>query len=464
MSTTFECRNSFMHRACPNSAAAIRARGTTVSIAQAGTAKWYAVAVGRETSIFSSWAEVDPLVTGFFGARHKSFRHHYQALGWLDGITWGHDAAAAVSIVPAAGNLLDPPSRAPADEADALTREQAVASFMADGRDELSTKQRCAIEATFTASDTGSDSESSADTIDWSPPLIPDCSLRRRGGMRGSTPPSHLAFLSFFTFITPADAASPTAIFHHLVQSHRILLLSFLVVTLLLVLNNTARRVRRSTTASATVCGAPTPCPVHTAAAWVTRVAVIQPCMLFWPWCQSVWISSSAIMERHLSDIILFDWYVAEGRKRASDIYNACSLVLVAVAALVAADWPPGWCYAIPAAAVIVCVLGKRKSSGVLPGSAPVMVVQAVMLVLYYSNLVTRSAAILPLPALLVYSVAAWASARRMTPVAAGVGSLMVLILFGLLPLVTEIPGAIVDVPEFPPIVPVPPVPYRPDY
>jgi hypothetical protein len=166
---------------------------------------------------------------------------------------------------------------------------------------------------------------------------------------------------------------------------------------------------------------------------------MVQPCMLFWPWCQSVWISSSAIVERHLSDIILFDWHVTEGRKRASAIYNACSVALVAVAALVAADWPLQDGCAIPAAAVIACVLGKRKSSGVLPGSAPVMVLQAIMLVLYYSNLVTRSAALLPLPALLVYPVAAWTSARRMTPVATGVGSLMALILFGLLPLVTEI-------------------------
>ena len=91
-----------------------------------------------------------------------------------------------------------------------------------------------------------------------------------------------------------------------------------------------------------------------------------------------------------------------QGRKRASAVYNACSMVLVAVAALVASDWPPGWCYAIPAAAVIVCILGKRKSSSVLPGSAPVLMLQAVMLVLFYSGLVTRSAALLPLPALLV--------------------------------------------------------------
>jgi hypothetical protein len=155
-------------------------------------------------------------------------------------------------------------------------------------------------------------------------------------------------------------------------------------------------------------------------------------------------------MERHISDVIMFDWYVSEGRKRASAVYNACSMVLVAVAALVASDWPPGWCYAIPAAAVIVCVLGKRTSSSVLPGSAPVLILQAVMLVLFYSGFVTRSAALLPLPALLMYSVAAWAYARRVTPVAAGVGSLMVLVLFGLMPLVTEIPGALVDVPVVP--------------
>jgi hypothetical protein len=183
--------------------------------------------------------------------------------------------------------------------------------------------------------------------------------------------------------------------------------------------------VSRSATASASACIAPTPCPVRDAAAWVARVAVVRPRVLLWQWCQSVWISSSAILERHLSDIILFDWYATEGRaKRASAIYNACSVVLVAVAALVGADWPPGWCYAIPAAAVMACMLGKRKSSGDLPGSAPVLVLQAIMLVLYYSNLVTRSPALLPLPALLVYSVAAWAYARRMTPVATGVGSL----------------------------------------
>jgi ribonuclease HI len=45
--------------------------------------RWYAVAIGRETGIFSSWAEVEPLVSGFSGALHKSFHHRRQAETWL---------------------------------------------------------------------------------------------------------------------------------------------------------------------------------------------------------------------------------------------------------------------------------------------------------------------------------------------------------------------------------------------
>jgi hypothetical protein len=86
-------------------------------------------------------------------------------------------------------------------------------------------------------------------------------------GMRGLASSSHLTVLSFFTFVTPTDAASPSDIFDHLIQSHRVLLLSFLVITLLLVLNNIAQSVSRSTVASASACVAPTPCPVRAAAA-----------------------------------------------------------------------------------------------------------------------------------------------------------------------------------------------------
>jgi viroplasmin and RNaseH domain-containing protein len=49
----------------------------------AGTVTWYAVAAGRETGIFTSWAKVEPLVSGFSGALHKSFRHRRLAEKWL---------------------------------------------------------------------------------------------------------------------------------------------------------------------------------------------------------------------------------------------------------------------------------------------------------------------------------------------------------------------------------------------
>jgi hypothetical protein len=131
-----------------------------------------------------------------------------------------------------------------------------------------------ALDSASTDSDTGSDSDSSAgspsstDTIDTT---VPDCALRRRrryptevNGVRGLPPglsSSHLTVLCLFTFVTPTDAASPTAVFNHWVQSHKMPLLSFLGVTILLVLNNLARSVRRSTTVSATCRCCPRPLP-----------------------------------------------------------------------------------------------------------------------------------------------------------------------------------------------------------
>jgi hypothetical protein len=44
---------------------------------------WYAVAAGRDTGVFTSWATVEPLVTGFSGALHKGFANSRQAEKWL---------------------------------------------------------------------------------------------------------------------------------------------------------------------------------------------------------------------------------------------------------------------------------------------------------------------------------------------------------------------------------------------
>ena len=35
--------------------------------------KWYVVWIGKETGVFSSWEQVQPLVSGYSGAKFKSF-------------------------------------------------------------------------------------------------------------------------------------------------------------------------------------------------------------------------------------------------------------------------------------------------------------------------------------------------------------------------------------------------------
>jgi hypothetical protein len=177
---------------------------------------WYAVAVGRKTGIFSSWADVQPLVTGFPGAKHKRFRRQFRrmAVVWLEHqemfaegrLVWHPDnhsrssdfVIPVAAVVPAASDFVVPLPPAPTGGAAAVTRDDAVA-----------------LDSTFTDSDTGSDSASSTgspsstDTIDTT---VPDCALRRRrryptevNGVRGLPPglrSSHLTVLSLFTFIT----------------------------------------------------------------------------------------------------------------------------------------------------------------------------------------------------------------------------------------------------------------------
>lgn len=45
--------------------------------------KWYAVAVGRDMGIFTSWTEVSKYVTGYPGALYKSFTNKNDAETWL---------------------------------------------------------------------------------------------------------------------------------------------------------------------------------------------------------------------------------------------------------------------------------------------------------------------------------------------------------------------------------------------
>jgi ribonuclease HI len=45
--------------------------------------KFYAVAKGRKTGIFTSWPEAERQVKGFAGARFKSFKTKEEALAFL---------------------------------------------------------------------------------------------------------------------------------------------------------------------------------------------------------------------------------------------------------------------------------------------------------------------------------------------------------------------------------------------
>ncbi|KAH6990051.1 Caulimovirus viroplasmin-domain-containing protein [Ilyonectria destructans] len=45
--------------------------------------KFYAVAVGKETGVFDTWPEVQALVTGFKGNKHKSFATYDEALAFI---------------------------------------------------------------------------------------------------------------------------------------------------------------------------------------------------------------------------------------------------------------------------------------------------------------------------------------------------------------------------------------------
>ena len=48
--------------------------------------KYYAVAVGRQVGVFSTWEECKSSVDGYSRARHKSFTNEQDAYAWLEKI------------------------------------------------------------------------------------------------------------------------------------------------------------------------------------------------------------------------------------------------------------------------------------------------------------------------------------------------------------------------------------------
>ena len=58
------------------------------------TMKFYAVARGRKTGIFTSWPEAERQVKGFAGARFKSFKTRQEALAFLENPSYATPAAS----------------------------------------------------------------------------------------------------------------------------------------------------------------------------------------------------------------------------------------------------------------------------------------------------------------------------------------------------------------------------------
>ena len=75
-----------------------------------GAAKqaFYAVARGRRTGVFSTWAEAKSLVDGFAGARYKKFKSRGEA----EAFAGGRAAAAAAASRPASSSAAAAASRA----------------------------------------------------------------------------------------------------------------------------------------------------------------------------------------------------------------------------------------------------------------------------------------------------------------------------------------------------------------
>ncbi|KAK7425911.1 hypothetical protein QQZ08_007625 [Neonectria magnoliae] len=83
--------------------------------------KFYAVAVGKEIGVFETWAQTEPLVIGFKGAKHQSFRTFEEALEFVELNKANSVKPPAmqrqpefVSIQPTPSAAPDPPKSEPA--------------------------------------------------------------------------------------------------------------------------------------------------------------------------------------------------------------------------------------------------------------------------------------------------------------------------------------------------------------
>jgi hypothetical protein len=147
------------------------------------------------------------------------------------------------------------------------------------------------------------------------------------------------------------------------------------------------------------------------------------------------------ILLQHLHEHNVFVTAVAAGDGLATTTYWYCSSLLVTLSVLLplCAEWQTEYCLAIPAAVIAATALFSRAPTTTLPGFVVLVVLQLSLVIGQLAGMVPDGASLLPMPVLIVYSVAAYPSARRLPPLGASCRALGVLILLGLLPL--TVPG-----------------------
>ena len=256
---------------------------------------------------------------------------------------------------------------------------------------------------------------------------------------------THVKLCTLLACIVPAQASSIALPAPLLALSckYPALIISLLVVLLLMIANNIVRSLLGIPTAKTTA---------YSIVSSSLSVAASRTLALTSSWIDALVLHADA----HLSDIYAFSGAVAKGHANAVSVYCWCSGLLVSLAAIVplcSETCGPVWCVVLPATALLACALGAREHAPSLPGSAPIALMQVVLLFLHAAALVPVSMVLLPFPALLIYSVAAWSSARRCSGLSASTRSVAAMILFGILPFVLASTGSsFFPEPEFPPL------------
>jgi hypothetical protein len=127
---------------------------------------------------------------------------------------------------------------------------------------------------------------------------------------------------------------------------------------------------------------------------------------------------------------------VAAGDSNATAIYMWCTALLLLLSVMVpfCAGWATKCCLALPPAVLAASVLYVRAPATTIPGSASLVMIQALLIMCRMLGIVRMDVYLLPLPILIVFSTAAYSSARRLPPMGASCRAVAALVLLGLLP------------------------------